>query len=661
MACTTLTSSGLSDHVSGHAHRSLHYRPALDGLRAVAVTAVIAFHLDPRLLPGGWLGVDLFFVLSGFLITSLLMAEYRHWGSIDVLGFWLSRCRRLLPALLLMLLATLLAAAVWAVPSRRSAIAWDVLSALCYVANWRLLLSDDQYFGTVLGMPSPVRHTWSLAIEEQFYLVFPLLVIGLIWLTRRLAPGRPRLVLSIGLAAVAVASASLMAALYAPGTNPVRVYYGTDTRMFELLIGALAGLWLGPHDFGRRVGAHGVPRPVDRVLSRAAWPALLAAVAAFATLDENASMLFRGGLVAFCAVVAVPICAAASPLPSLFQRVLSHPVPNLIGRLSYSLYLWHWPVIVFGNQAVGDWPLVMRGGLELALTFVLAWLSFRYVETPVRRHGIRSLIPGRPGWSGVIGGACIPAIVIGAILLPRSAVYASALPGGPGVQYSPTANPTAAPQRVTMLGNSVPSGLQEFFPAQKYPDTRVDAAVNYGCEPWRGERIEGGQVQTELPDCPAWRNAWVPYLRSLHPQTVAYVVSQAFVDDYLIDGRTVVFGTQAHDRFIEDSLDQVQSGVASSGATRLVLLNLSCHRLGNLTPGSARISDDNRVRHINRVVAGWAHQRGVQVLDLYGLLCTGGYHGELNGSPLYQDGLHFTQSAAETIWGWILGELQEHT
>ena len=146
-----------------HQHRSLPYRPALDGLRGLAVAAVVVYHVNGDWVPGGWLGVDLFFVLSGFLITSLLLSEQARWGSIDLIGFWLSRARRLLPSLVVVCAAVLVAASIWTAPGRRSPVGWDVFSALLYVANWRFLLGDETYFGN-LALPSPVRHTWSLSI-----------------------------------------------------------------------------------------------------------------------------------------------------------------------------------------------------------------------------------------------------------------------------------------------------------------------------------------------------------------------------------------------------------------------------------------------------------------------------------------------------------------
>lgn len=166
-------------------HTPLTYRPALDGLRALAVLGVLVFHLWPNAARGGWLGVDLFFVLSGYLITTLLVREYVQRGGIDLRGFWLARARRLMPTLVVVLLAVLVMATFWTLPSRRYAVSLDVLSTLAYVANWHFISGDEAYFASN-GTPSPLRHAWSLAIEEQYYLLFPLLLLALTrFLTRR--------------------------------------------------------------------------------------------------------------------------------------------------------------------------------------------------------------------------------------------------------------------------------------------------------------------------------------------------------------------------------------------------------------------------------------------------------------------------------------------
>src|ERR671913_366524 len=217
----------------------LSYSPGLDGLRALAVMAVLLYHADLGWIPGGFLGVEVFFVISGYLITALLLSERRHEGSIDLKNFWLRRARRLLPALYVLLVVTLAFAVVF-LPGEVVGLRGDVLAAFGYVTNWFLIFGQESYFEAV-GRPSVLQHLWSLAVEEQFYLIWPIvLAVGLGIGATRL---RRRRVLIVTLAGAA-ASAVAMALLYAPGVDPSRIYYGTDTRATGLLVGAaLAFLW----------------------------------------------------------------------------------------------------------------------------------------------------------------------------------------------------------------------------------------------------------------------------------------------------------------------------------------------------------------------------------------------------------------------------------
>ena len=231
-----MASSRLST-ASQHEAR-LAYMPALDGIRALAVAAVLLYHGEVSWAQGGYLGVDAFFVLSGFLITSLLLAEWRGEGRIALSAFWARRARRLLPALFLVLAGVAVYGAVVAAPVELDQLRRDGLSALGYVANWGQIFSHQSYFQS-FAAPSPLRHTWSLAIEEQFYLVWPLLVAGVL----RWRRGSFRSLTMIT-GALLVASATWMVLLYTPGADPTRVYYGTDTRAQSLLMGALLALVL---------------------------------------------------------------------------------------------------------------------------------------------------------------------------------------------------------------------------------------------------------------------------------------------------------------------------------------------------------------------------------------------------------------------------------
>ena len=367
--------------------------PALDGLRALAILGVIAYHLGLGWASGGYLGVDLFFVLSGFLITSLLLEEWRGAARIRLGAFWGRRARRLLPALFLVLIAVALYAVVngrFSSPASGGAaidlsgLRGDALATFFYVANWHAIFSHQSYF-TQFSTPSPLQHTWSLAIEEQFYLLWPLVILGLVtWSPRRWRH------IGLGLCVVgALASATAMALLYHPGTDPSRIYYGTDTRAFDLLAGAAVAML-----------AAGRPQPGRRARSalHGAAPAAVAILAVFWARGGTAaglptSGMFRGEFLA-CAVLGAVVIADVRQLdPGLLGRLLSFGPLRWIGTVSYGLYLWHWPVFVYLDQARTGLSGVVLDLARVGLTFSVATASFYLVERPIRRRRFSGLAP----------------------------------------------------------------------------------------------------------------------------------------------------------------------------------------------------------------------------------------------------------------------------
>lgn len=631
-------------------HTSLPYRPAIDGLRAFAVVSVVVYHLMPRALPGGWFGVDVFFVISGFLITSLLLAEYRRErGRINLIGFWMARARRLLPALFLVLAAVLITATFLTVSGRTSNVAGDVLATLGYVANWRFVLGDEAYFGQVAA-PSPVRHAWSLAVEEQFYIVYPLLLIGL------LAVIRKRANLAAVLVLLSAGSALLMALLHHPGLDPSRVYYGTDTRAHQLLIGAAVAAFVsgGPGSVSRDL-----VRSVDLWCRRLALPALLVVLSAFWWAGRAQSALFEGGAVPLSVLISVVLVAATSPSASLVQRALSCEPLRRIGMVSYGLYLWHWPIIIFLNDQVLPWPTPARVALQVTLTGLLAWLSYRFVEKPVRRDGIRALIPRIPRVSAAVCWATVPALVIGAVALPAAArtvatqITASDDVNIPQVVYRPGGEMTS----VTFIGNSVPASLITTFRSANHPDLEVRGLTNVGCDPLDSPRFADGATLPDQPACADWRKSWSTELAETQPDVVLYFVAQTMVTDREVDGRVVKFGTPQWTQLVEDNLDKARD---AAGDSHFAVLNLSCHTMP--TFGSEeieRVNDTGHVRDLNATVAAWAEQHEVPVIDQYSLLCPGNtVHDTVNGVPLYADAIHFTGQSGPIFWKWLAPRLQ---
>lgn len=350
----------------------LPYIACLDGLRALAVAAVLLYHADVDWLPGGFLGVDVFFVLSGYLITALLLSEWYAQGTIDLAGFWVRRARRLLPALFVAIAVTLAFAVVW-LPDEVARLRGDTLAALAYATNWYLLFKQESYFEAI-GRPSLFQHLWSLAVEEQFYLLWPPLLVVLL----RKRGWRRALVASL---AVAAGSAALMALLYQPDTDSSRLYYGTDTRAFAPLLGAALAC-IRPISLSRLR----VRRTAVLLADATAFAALAGLVAACHLLDEYQPLLYQGGFVAVALLTVLLLAALVHPAASLSRRVLGSPPLRWLGTRSYAIYLWHWPIFMVTRPAVDvaleGWPLL---ALRVGLTVALAELSYRFVETPMRR------------------------------------------------------------------------------------------------------------------------------------------------------------------------------------------------------------------------------------------------------------------------------------
>lgn len=347
----------------------------LDGLRALAVGAVVAYHLDEAAFPGGFLGVDVFFVLSGYLITTLLLEERRADGFVDLGGFWRRRARRLLPPLLLVLVAVALATPVH-FEDVAGRVRGGLFAAVAQVPNWYEALAGRSYFED-LGRPSPLRHLWSLGVEAQFYLLWP--VVAVVALHR----GGTRALVRVT-AVLAAASFLLLAVVHDPGGDPSRAYYGTDTRVGTLLVGALLALaWPGTRL--RR----SISRRARTVVDAGGGVALAGLLVLGVTLEGSSPTPYRGGLLVAAILAALVVAAAVHPASRLGAALSWRPLV-WVGTRSYAIYLWHWPIFVATRPGldvdVHGWALLV---LRLGLTVALAEASTRLVAVGLdaSRHG----------------------------------------------------------------------------------------------------------------------------------------------------------------------------------------------------------------------------------------------------------------------------------
>jgi peptidoglycan/LPS O-acetylase OafA/YrhL len=407
------------------------YLPGLDGLRALAVAAVVAYHLGYGWAQGGLLGVGVFFTLSGYLITDILVGQWAARGRIKLADFWLRRARRLLPALFVMLAVV----TVWVNVIARSFVPGfrgNVIASVFYVSNWWYIGQHTSYYAR-FAPPAPLDHLWSLAVEEQFYLIWPWAVLLLVWLSvqvrrrrRSLADGlgglagpvsdvphltrSSRLVLAGVTLALAAVSAVAMARLYQPGYDPTRVYEGTDTRAFGLLIGAaVAFVW--PTRRGGAGGGAGVERVVPERVRQLLDVLGVAGLVVIGLLvwrtNEYSDFMFRGGLVVLSVATAATVAAVVTP-GSRLGRALGCTPLRWLGVRSYGIYLWHYPIIVLtatAGTAGGPVSPVRAVAIVLA-TVATAAASWRFIEEPIRRGArLRWVVRARTGVTQVAEGA----------------------------------------------------------------------------------------------------------------------------------------------------------------------------------------------------------------------------------------------------------------
>ena len=449
--------------------RNQRYMPGLDGLRAVAVLGVVAYHLGFRWAPGGLLGVGVFFTLSGYLITDLLLGEFHSLGRLQLGDFWIRRARRLLPALLLMLAVV----AVWVAIVDRSQLAslrGGELAATFYVGNWWLIFQHISYFAR-FGPPSPIGNLWSLGVEEQFYLIWPwLLALGLWWVrgsNRSLPPrlrarrwARKRGVLVAITLALALLSAIEMGVLYHPGQDPTRIYDGTDTRIFAILLGAaLAMVW--PSRGLRADVTRGARNLIDGM---GAVGLVIIGILIWQT-NEYSAFLYRGGMVLLSVATLLVILAATHPASRIGAALGWFPL-RWIGVRSYAIYLWQYPIIVLTSGALlttvnpvgagsDDLP---RAIVQLAAILVVSALSWTFVESPIRHGAIgriwHQLRDRKWGIATATTGVWAAITGVALLLVVAGVGLAGALPGSSGTS---TQNAAAGGENLH-LGHVAPSG-----------------------------------------------------------------------------------------------------------------------------------------------------------------------------------------------------------
>jgi peptidoglycan/LPS O-acetylase OafA/YrhL len=450
--------------------RTQRYMPGLDGLRAIAVLAVIAFHLGYGWAPGGLLGVGIFFTLSGYLITDILLSQLDRRSHIKLGRFWLARARRLLPALFAMLILVVAWVTIFG-PAQPQQFRDAVVANAFYVGNWQLILGDVSYFAR-FEPPGPLNHLWSLAIDEQFYILWPfILLVGVKLVREAPLPSGVRPRLAIATLGLALVSAILMAALYRPSLDPSRVYYGTDTRAMELLFGAALAMVWPSRRLSSRIGGG-----ARSLLDGLGVAGLMVIALMIWQTDQYSSFLYRGGFVLLSIATVMLLAPLAHPACRLGPMLGWKPL-RWVGIRSYGIYLWHFPIIVLttpGGVANGSEPL--REALQVTATFLVAALSWRYLEEPIR-HGAGGRL-----WRRFRAGEWQPQSMPGegwAAVGVAAIVLLAATAGMAGVNSAPAEGSESRAEEARAAGATKPAPLT---PAQANASTRSSckAVVHIG-------------------------------------------------------------------------------------------------------------------------------------------------------------------------------------
>ena len=498
-----------SKEVKHNRRARLRQVKGLDGLRGLAVLAVVIYHFFGDFLPGGYLGVDMFFVLSGFLITSLLVREFRASGRISLKDFWVRRFRRILPAALaVLIICTSIVGLIGG--DLAVGIREQFLGTFFFVNNWTQIATSQSYFAD--NEIQVFAHYWSLAVEEQFYVIWPLLIFTIFAISRR-QPRRLPIAVSLILA---IASGVAMWLIYVPGEDPTRVYYGTDTHAFGLLIGAILSLMLTSTKEDPGADSWASPGKSERVLAGTiGFLALAGYIAQLFLMPDDADFTYRGGLVLTSVLGALMIWGVVREFGPL-KWIFSTAVMRWLGQRSFSLYLWHWPVVmilraIFDGNHSSDKPWIL-GLVAIPISFLLAELSYQFVENPFRRGGYKKTWTGywaaRPSISEMKDGFAkafwpfVPLIVVASLV---GVGYALAISsdkseleqqlemlqqkntqsnqGNPGAAAAPaspeenTSRPMPTGNEITAIGDSVMLAASEAL-QQRYPGIYVDADVS---------------------------------------------------------------------------------------------------------------------------------------------------------------------------------------
>lgn len=639
---------------------------ALNGIRGIAVALVVVGHGGIPGVGGGFIGVDIFFVLSGFLITSLLLDELGRTGRIDLRGFWIRRGRRLLPALLLMGMAVVSVRALFP-PDAVETLRTDAVAAFLWTANWAFIAHKSDYFSQG-GTPSPLQHTWSLGVEEQFYLIWPLLLAATALLLAALARrrgataslARVRTVVVV-LAGMGALASAIEAVLMSSDASLNRVYFATDTRAQALLIGAAAAALL-VRDWPAVMAGWSLIRS-----RRVKWAARIVPVVGVAILAAavhgatGSAAEFRHGLLVVVALAAVAVIApVALDQGGPVARVLAVRPLVWLGVISYGVYLWHWPIFLVLNGEHTGLSGYALFAVRCVATLTAAALSWWVIEQPVRRW--------RPVHVPVLrfaGATVATAVVVTVLVVPTGPA-----PGGgpmPDVSAAAMVSPVetvrpapplqagARPHTVAVFGDSIAWTVMRYLPPT--PGINFLDRTTIGCGLVRGGPYRySGQRLEQKSECDTWPERWSERIAHDRPDVVLLTVGRWETVDRMWRGDWTHIGDPDFDEYLQAELARALEILGGSGA-RIVVTTEPFNHHGERPDGSPYPEDQpSRVKRWNTLLRDVVEDLpNVEVLDLNKKLAPNGYYtAKINGVLVRSDGVHPTPNAVKWMTPWLV-------
>ena len=649
---------------------------ALDGLRAFALLIIMGYHFGVGWLQGGFFSLDIFYVLSGYLITGLLLGEWAKLARIRLGAFWLRRARRLLPALLVVLVVVTLvvrfAYPAGLYPNLRMA----DLSALFYFSNWFQIADSGNYF-VATGAVSPLTHTWSLAVEEQFYLVWPLVVLAVLHLGRRLggrgsdrASGRGvgrgvELLLAVSIAGV-VASATEMFVLYHPGADITRLYFGTDTHAQSILVGSVLACALTLVQ--RRRGEEGMAptarsTPARVVLTVVGLAGVAGTLSLTYLLTGTAAFAYRGGFLlsalSAAAVILGAVCVAGGPI----GRFLSLRAMVWMGTVSYGAYLWHYPVFIELDASRTGMSGLSLLAVRMVTTFALAAASYYLVERPVM-EGVfwRSVRAAGPALAAL--GLTVAVVVAGTTAEADAAApvhSTNTIPVGERQALDATGAFTNAPIRFLMVGDSlaVTEAIGLKIGSVAHYGVQVINKGVLGCDIDNTDAYSSGQRDIPVSACRYWRTLYAHQVTEFRPEVVGFLAGRFEITDHVVGTTVTSIDQPAWNRHVTDEIDQIV-GVISAHGAKVALFTMPYLDPPTEAPDGSTYPENrnSRVDEYNQIIERVAarHPGTATVIDLNALLDPGGHFTSVvDGVTVrWADGIHVTRAGGQWSEQFVL-------